>query len=366
MQMAAFFSESAGLFVQTKDPNGSLSDWEILPGEALRLHFYGPEPEIETKAIAPTIEAAAEPYKRWATQQSWAAPNKRASLGLSLIAVASNPTLERQLASIRLLAEKFPTPIGAWLTQWRRYAFDTMYPDYEPSDSKAFADLLSNLKRLRCITFPYMNALLMDERLKSFGLRESVALRARDGSLVHYSKKLPWLVYACPAAQIWQDTILGSRRSLKDAEGVLSSGIYLDMLVAAGPFLCFASNHGHEPGDPLAWQQGVMKILRSTEGVIMSEGNAEIYANQVDALLMHLYTDRPDTVPLWKLVYGDLTASVGWYMPSSPSPEQLEVELARAKRFGVSCHGSPWMTHVVQEALLTPSFDHVLRSVGGR
>jgi hypothetical protein len=143
----------------------------------------------------------------------------------------------------------------------------------------------------------------------------------------------------------------------------MCSGVYLDMLVAERPFLCYASNHGHAPGDPLAWQKGVRKILSSTDGVIMSEGNAEIYIDGVDALLMHLYTERADSVPLWKLVYGDLTTSVGWQMPSSPTPDQLSAEIARAKTFGASCNGSPWMTHTIQEALLTPAFKSLLQSL---
>ena len=143
----------------------------------------------------------------------------------------------------------------------------------------------------------------------------------------------------------------------------MSSGVYLDMLVAAGPFLCFASDHGHAPGDPLAWQSGVRKILSSIDGVIMSEGNAEIYIDGVDALLMHLYTEEVTTVPLWKHVYGDLTTNVGWQMPSDPTSNQLSMEIARAKTFGASSNGSPWMTHTIQETLLKPEFNSLLMSL---
>jgi hypothetical protein len=250
--------------------------------------------------------------------------------------------------------------MGVWITQWRRHAFDTLYPDYEPNNRQDFAALLSELKKLQCTSFPYINALLWDDRLESFRSGESVALRNKDQSLFRYSKKLPWLVYACPASEEWQSTIIQARKSLRDSDGIISSGIYLDMLIAAGPFLCFASGHGHEPGDPLAWQKGVRKILSSIEGTIISEGNAEVYANEVDALLMHLFTDRSDTVPLWHLVYGELASIIGWQMPDSPSREQLTIELARARAFGVACNGSPWMTHKIQEMLLTPAYKNLL------
>ena len=116
MQMMAFFSESSGLLIHTKDSVGYLSDWEILPGDKLRIQFYGPEPEIETQVIPPTIEAAAAIYKRWAIQQSWATKRRETAPELSLIAVAANPNLKQQLLSIRMLTEKFPSPMGAWMT----------------------------------------------------------------------------------------------------------------------------------------------------------------------------------------------------------------------------------------------------------
>src|SRR5262249_23290348 len=202
------------------------------------------------------------------------------------------------LLSLKTLSTHFPAPMGAFITQWRRYEFDTMYPDYEPTDRVAFGALLSELDNMQCISFPYVNALLWDSRLKSFTLGDLVGLRNRDGSFRKYSSKLPWLIYACPASKAWQDTITQARKSLLDSKGMNSSGVYLDMLIAAGPQLCFADNHGHVPGDPLAWQSGVRNLLSAIEGRIMSEGNAEIYIDHVDALLMHLYTEQVDTVPL--------------------------------------------------------------------
>ena len=365
MQMAAFFSASSGLLIHTKDSAGYLSDWEIIPDDTLRIHFYGPEPEFEIKAIPPTIEAAAQAYKQWASRQAWAAGRKRRPFDLSLIAVAANPNLSQQLISIKRLSKTFPSPIGAWITQWRRHEFDTMYPDYEPRDRQNFGALLSDLNNLQCQAFPYINALLWDRRLKTFDLGDSVALRNKDGSFISYNNKLPWLIYACPASMAWQETINRSRRGLVDSGGSVSSGVYLDMLIAAGPFLCFASDHGHAPGDPLAWQRGVRKILSSTEGLIMSEGNAEIYIDGVDALLMHLFTDRPDSVPLWKHVYGDLAPSVGWQISENPTPEELTYEITRAREFGASCAGSPWMTHTIQELLLTPRYKKLLSDLIG-
>jgi len=279
--------------------------------------------------------------------------------------MAVNPNMVGQLDSIKKLSATFPAPMGAWITQWRRYTFDTMYPDYIPIDPAGFSALLAGLKKLQCTAFPYVNALLWDDRLTSFTQSGAAALRNKHGDFVGYSPIFPGLKYGCPASKVWQDTIIEARKSMVDSDGMLSSGVYLDMLVAEWPFFCFATNHGHAPGDPLAWQKGVRKILSATEGIIMSEGNAEIYIDAVDALLMHEFTDQPDTVPLWKYVYGDVATSVGWQMPSAPTPDQLNAQLARAKLFGASCGGSPWMTHTIQESLLTAKYYPVLQNLLG-
>src|SRR5262249_53567624 len=151
---------------------------------------------IEIRNIPPTIEAAAESYKQWARQQTWAALKRNQNASpLSLIAVAPNPNMSEQYLSIRKLSDVFPPPMGAWITQWRRYEFDTYYPDYEPGDRQGFAALLSKLKKLQCTAFPYVNALLWDDRLSSSTPREAVALRTKDGDFLRYSPVLPWLKY---------------------------------------------------------------------------------------------------------------------------------------------------------------------------
>ena len=83
----------------------------------------------------------------------------------------------------------------------------------------------------------------------------------------------------------------------------------------------------------------------------MVEGNAEIYLDRVDYLLMHLYTDQPDAVPLWKLVYGDLAYPVGWRLPPAVTGEQLRSAMRRARDFGVGAGATPWMTSEPESAL---------------
>ena len=59
-----------------------------------------------------------------------------------------------------------------------------------------------------------------------------------------------------------------------------------------------------------------------------------------------------DAVPLWRAVYADRVHSVGWRFAANASLAEIEAEVERAARFGVSGIGSPWMTTESETALL--------------
>jgi hypothetical protein len=352
MQMAAFFSARRGLLVMAKDTRGGIADWDIRPGGTLRIHFYGEVPEVETRQIDPTLEAAAAAYRQWASQQPWVTGRHRSAPRLNFFAVASQSWQSGERAHLeRVLANTEP-PIGVWFTQWRRYPFDDKFPDYSPREPQEFARTLALCALRRAVALPYVNGQLWDQTFSEFhdtGMR--VALRTETHDTVPYNAQLYNLRYACPYSAIWQDRLVQVRNSLLDAEGRRTQGIYLDMLAAAPPLICWADNHGHRPGDPYAWAQGVRALLQRIDGDIMVEGNAEIYLDRVDYVLMHLWSDQPDAVPLWKLVYGDLAQPVGWHLPPAVTGEQLRQLIQRAHDFGVGAGATPWMTSEPESAL---------------
>jgi Domain of unknown function (DUF6259) len=345
MQMAGFFSDKRGLLVIAKDAHGGVADWEIRPGATLRIRFHGEVPEVESLQIAPTVEAAAAAYRLWASRQPWVMARRRTAPRLNFFSVASQSTQAAERAHLeRVLANTKP-PIAVWFTQWRRYPFDQKYPDYGAREPQEFARTLALCALRGAIALPYVNGLLWDQTLADFretGVR--IALRTEAQETLPYNAELNNLRFACPYTAPWQERIAAARASLLDAEGHRSQGIYLDMLAAAPPAICWADDHGHRPGDPYAWAQGVRALLQQIDGVIMIEGNAEIYLDRVDYLLMHLYTDRPDAVPLWKLVYGDQAYTVGWRLPPGATAAQLCDAVRRAHSFGVAAGATPWMT----------------------
>jgi hypothetical protein len=236
-----------------------------------------------------------------------------------------------------------------------------MYPDYVPRDKQGFRRLLKTLRRSGNMAFPYLNGLLWDTQLSAFSdMGPHVGVRDTSNRLVRYNDKLPSLRYACPSCAAWQNTIVQSRNAIQDSDGYISTGIYLDMLLAAPPLLCWSEHHSHAPGDPTAWQTGIKAILSLIGGSIMSEGCAEPYLDRVDYALMHLYSQRNDSVPLWAMVYGNLLPSVGWSLPDSITESSMSVQLKKARSFGVSAMGSPWMT-TQPEADILPMVEKAMK-----
>lgn len=345
MQMAAFFNSSEGLLVIANDPSAGVADWEIRPGTKLRIHFYGSVPEVKTYRIKPTLEAAAAIYREWALNQSWVRQRKRNSRRLDFIVVASNSSLTLEKQHIQNVQRSIGGSVAVWFTQWRRHAFDRMYPDYVPREPAQFANLLASLASSDILALPYVNSMLWDEQFTGFqSTGQKIAVRSVEKESVPYNKQMEFLRYACPHSTVWQKRVVDARNGILDANGKSCSGIYLDMLAAAAPILCYDNLHGHQQGDAYAWQRGLRALLQQTKGSIMVEGCAEIYLDLVDYLLMHLYTAQADQVPLWNAVYGDLVQPVGWNIPAGISPPAMNTLIQRANTFGVGARATPWMT----------------------
>jgi hypothetical protein len=365
MQMVAYLGRDSALVVYTKDVNANVTDWEIVPGMGVRLHCYGPVPEVVTVKTEPTIDAISAVYRSWAHRQPWVMNRKRPYAGIAGISVASSTDSNIQMRHLERFQATFDGPCVAWFTQWRRYPFDVMYPDYEMGNPEELRRDISLLRRRGVISMPYFNALLWDERNQGFQERGFRAgIRDHTGGLVSYNQteKFVRVRYACPHFSEWREVLIEAMNHVRDSDGIPAMGVYLDMLLASPPILCWSDQHGHVPGDPCAWQKGVRGILGSAHGVVMAEGCAEIYLDLVDLVLMHHYTDREDCVPLWGAVYGDVCSGVGWRLSSRVEAAEMKAVLERSRQFGVATLATPWMTSMPEHMLLTREVRELLRS----
>lgn len=395
MQFMLFYNANSttGYYVQTEDSAGHLTDWEIrsVNGvKTLRLTFHATsKPNIvkQTITIAPDKPylAAAEKYKTWAFQQSWAKRKPSKLDSVKYIALGSSPYFDwlrnTELPPLLSEFEDINTDIdnpatATWLTLWRADAFDVNYPRYTPATiGGAFTTLLSSLHGLGSIPMPYINGCLWDDRMNDpdgvpgHQYNEDHMIKNDNGQLSYYNTG-SHLAYACPSSPAWQE-IIGQARNdrILDSSGTKSAGVYYDVIASAEPMLCSNPAHTHGNNNSLIWQESFHGLLANTDGVVMIEGSAETYIDVVDVFLMHLSTNSVDRVPLWNAVYGTITRTAGWYInAASQTPATTLAALKEAKSFGSRTWGSPFMASSgnaldYQRNLLAPGYEDVLNMV---
>ena len=346
MQFIAFFNSHQGLYIQTNDPDAHITDWIVKNGQ-LRIIFYGPEVEVLVKTIEPKLEHAASIYKDWARRQFWAKKKESVMDDVSFIATAPSSKIENMRKTIPRVIKRFSGGTACFIKKWRRHPFDKMFPDYMPGYPLEMRLFLTELHARDCVPLPYINGCLVDEAMINKDIRNSLIIDS-DGNNPFYTNKKSYLKYACPSTTYWMNMILAARKSLVDACGSLSTGIYYDMIAASSPHICYSTKHNHEPGDARAWQSSFRSLLADTPGVIMIEGCAEVYMDLIDVFLMHFHTERNNIVPLWKHVYGDITNAAGWNPKPGGTPDDLSKAVAKANKFGVGYYSSPWNQAIVQ------------------
>lgn len=383
MQFMLFFDQGAntGLYVQTTDPQASVTDWDIVTvgtRRKLRITFYKtPEPDVVQDRIdidpAKPWLAAAEQYKAWAFQQFWAKRKISKFDSVKIVGLGASPYFDWMMHPVAGDIAKFlnafdnsgapaDSPATAvWLTQWRSDAFNVGFPRYTaaaPSNGRSFEMVLQGLHGRGSIPLPYVNAQLWDNEMANPDEFPAHArsldhlVKNASGNPIIYNSIWNKLEYACPSVQVWHDIILHARNNkMNDADGVKSQGIYYDMIGSAHPQFCFDINHDHSYGhDPDIWVAKYREMLENTEGVVMVEGSAEVYLDLADVFLMHQETESVNStgpqrmVPLWNAVYGSISRTAGWLV-DVPETDQANIlaALKTARSFGSRTWGSPWL-----------------------
>lgn len=269
---------------------------------------------------------------------------------------------------------------GLWMTQWRDKAFDVGYPRYRPGSGsmggKTFAQFSGELEGGRNTTlFPYFNFTLIDETLTDApGFNPDWALIKQDGSRYRWGSGLPNLIYACPHSPAWQDTLFNEWDALRKADGSRIGGVYADVLHGAYQEVCWATNHGHEPGDVYSWVRGARQLTQrfiDAGARVFGEIASEVYFDQLSGNLNwgdtgynFLYsTQRKDH---YRKVYGELNHNIGFNFPlnaaggrTAPynrSDAQILADIIDAEtNYGKTLHGTPcfdwdWQTLVTDGA----------------
>jgi hypothetical protein len=225
------------------------------------------------------------------------------------------------------LREELGVPIGYHLYNWHKIPFNNDYPHYFPTKS-CVPEGLAELKRAGIKVMPYINALmwdLLDRENTDYQYTEIAkpsAVKRRDGGV----KGIPYgqlekdgqptlLSPMCPTSLMWREKLGEIVKTLFYEYGF--DGVYLDQVSAHIPHPCMDKTHNHAPGGGSWWQREYRSTLRylnsikPKDGVLTSESNAEVYANDLDGLLSWAWIRAERCTPSFMRIYGGKTVVFG-------------------------------------------------------
>jgi len=248
-----------------------------------------------------------------------------------------------------LLRQRLGTPIGYHVYNWHKIPFNNDFPHFFPV-KKAFREGLRELQAEGVRVMPYINALLWDTRDRGCEdwrfTKEAHAGAAKfeDGTVITLTYgqyeadgKPVQLAPMCPSVPMWRQKLKEIVTTLFGDYGV--DGVYLDQIATKLPVRCMDPAHGHPLGGGSWWQKeyrALMKELyavKPADGVYTSEGNAEVYANDMDGLLGWSWVAAEADVPAFQRIYGGRVPVFGRNANGYMKPETVHWKYQLAKAF---------------------------------
>lgn len=415
MQFIAFRNPTTGqiLYVQTKDPDGQVIDWEVVNSGSYSLklgvytltgafpsNFYITDDTMTATTDTEFYRKVARKYRAWAINQKWA--KRKASKFDSMVTMAMVPDLRTDMMNnhIAPFINNWSSENKAcWVTFWRRWwqlGLDGGLPDYQTRNEPQSFTSINWMATNNCSPFPYTNAFLWDSNNINNSSYGMVPTYNSDGEIIGGTQPAAYneIIYRNPSATYSSDV---AQSTIKSEAGIIESyqgrpalkfmcqktnkwkttfqnaaqsiandgwkGIYYDMAAFTAPKLCYDDSHGHDKADPLVWQNGIRDILTTLHTnnttkdlMVVTEGNAEIYMDVVDAFLGYNDTGLDGVasgthVPLFREVYGDIARFVGWQALRVSDPEKTISDLTvplmnkavkSSANFGSMFYGAPF------------------------
>lgn len=234
-------------------------------------------------------------------------------------------------------------PSGFHWYKWNQEPFfDNDYPWFFPAKA-GFHDGVDDMQQLGVFVMPYINGRLWDihddgmsttPEFSKYGkpnatkdVPDPQSLEARIyieeyGNFEDPCSEFPepcdtmpvQFAVMCPATESWQNWIKDICLKLFDEYGV--NAVYLDVIAAGPPKLCFDETHGHPLGGGCWWVDGYSEMLQSIHGAIPKSGvlttecNAEPYINRFDGYLTWNWMYN-GLVPAFPAVYGGAIQTFG-------------------------------------------------------
>jgi hypothetical protein len=362
MQFMAYYSTElrTGLYMAAYDPDGyckSLNvskpaqDWLSLDVFHIPLYTkhadYMPDYPVVVGVFSGDWYDAAQIYRDWALQQSWATGARMAGSGGALDWY-DNLALHEWIYTYPLcydvnhfsivpdIAQDTSQFVGApvamdWIG-WERRGWYIDYPDvFPPKEGWAsFEAAVRNVREQGNHVWVVPDATSYSSRLESWSEAEPYAVVNESGEIPSpYSYDecglTTKLIAMCPATSYWQNRL---RQLLLPLAEKNVDVIQLDGFPVMAPKICTRADHNHPPGGGNWWFQAYKQILEGIKKdarrfnpsiAFSSEGMAEPYLKITDSVWDPFTTGwSPQSVepvfanaaqvgliPLWHAVYHD-------------------------------------------------------------
>ncbi len=293
-------------------------------------------------------------YRNWARQQSWALQSRKAQQQIApwvedtALWVWNRTDSKKVLSPAIDLTKRLQLPVSVLWHWWHGCAYDIGFPEYLPprEGQESFSNALTEAREKGVHALVYVNQRLWGTTTNSWKERkaEQFAVHGKDGKIhpeVYNLFNPAPCVAMCMGTEFWHNTLLDIM--LPTWRETPVAGFYLDQACSSLP--CFATNHGHIPGEKNFWIKGFQQLtLRLREEckekdtkissnyekeklVLAGEGCGEAWLPFLDLFLSlqvskERYTggDGWRSIPLFQAVYHPVAILFGNYASLTEPP----------------------------------------------
>lgn len=372
LQCLAFYGERAGLYLACDDTNafrkafaffgngdGTIVGCDAVHWPEAAQEARPGEPNAWELPYAMILEAfrgdwftAAERYRTWGTNQSWAIQSRLARRAVpdwvedTALWVWNRGRSPGVLEPAAELKTRLGLPVSVFWHWWHGCAYDIGFPEYLPprEGTEAFREAVARGQRRGVNTLVYMNQRLWGMTTRSWETQRASewAVKGADGKIqpeVYNTFTRAPCASMCLGTPFWRDTYATLAQRAVTELGV--SGIYMDQ--ACLSLSCFDPAHGHPTGGGRYWVNG-FKLLASdirkrcgpgpthasrtpARPALAGEGCGEPWLPHLD-LMLSLQVSReryaaPDgweTIPFFHAVYHPYAVLFGNYSSLTMPP----------------------------------------------
>ncbi len=347
MQFWSYIGNGTGMYLATYDPDSWMKRWlwsvdsKTATGEWRAIHYpaWSTDPVVSYRLPYPVIigafsgdwQDAAKLYRQWALGQKWCnegrivdRPSPPDSFENTALWLKYYGEPGKVLCELLDHKQYLDVPMAVHYYRYPISEFDQRYPEFLPAKS-GFLRGIRDMKDMGTLVIPYTQGAIWDMTTDSWRLDggAEAAAKKENGDFYIWPIKGHNFAWMCPSAQGWQEKVFDFSSKLIWDYG--TDGVYLDVLSAGMPKMCYDTTHGHLVHGGTYWGQGNRGLLeslrerireKSPEAVFLTEEICEIYLDRIDGFLTLDVTrggNNPplNVIPLFTAVYHDYTIQYG-------------------------------------------------------